>query len=274
MNPIFRIAQQEISVQSRNHWLHMFIIVFMLLLVGIAYLGLRVMGYTGTQDFTRTAASLLNVVLYIVPLLALVLGALGFSADEGTQELLFSLPLPRRTIFWGKFLGLFGALVVPMLTAFILAGVFIFLQVGSHGLGQYLGFMGVAMVLALLFLNLAGLLSVLFPRKLTTFAVSLCLWFFMVILYDLGVIATTLFLPDYAGERFVVGAVFLNPIDLLRIAALMLLGGTEFFGQAGATFIHVWGTDIAAAAVMAMSVLLWFIMPQLAILRKLDKLDF
>ncbi|NIR49851.1 ABC transporter permease subunit [candidate division KSB1 bacterium] len=274
MKRILRIAQQEISVQARNRWLHIFTLVFSLLLIGIAYFGLRAMGYTGTQDFTRTSASLLNLVIYIVPLLALVLGTLGFSGDEGTQELLYSLPLPRRTVFWGKFCGLYAALALPMLSAFLLTGLFISIQAGSQGIGQYLGFMGVSLILALVFLNLSGLVSVLFPKKLGAFAVSLFLWLFLVVLYDLGVIGTTLFLPEYVGERFVFGAVFFNPIDLLRIAGLMLLGGKEFFGQAGATFVHYWGEEVIAVGVMGLSVLLWLFIPQLAILKRLNRLDF
>jgi len=251
-----------------------FFLPFALLLLGIAYFGLRTMGYAGTQDFSRTSASLLNLVIYIVPLLSLVLGTLGFSGDEGTQELLYSLPLPRRVIFLGKFLGLYVSIALPMLTAFVLAGLLILLQAGSEGLGQYLAFMGVALVLALLFLNLAGLVSVLLPRKLTAFAVSLFLWLFLVLLYDLGVIGVTLFLPEYLGERFVFAAIFMNPIDLLRISGLMILGGTEFFGQAGATFVHTLGGDFAAASLLAISVLLWFLVPQGIMLRKLERLDF
>ena len=49
-------------------------------------------GYTGSmQDFSRTTLSLLNLVLYIIPLVSLVIGVISFSSDGRFNELILAV---------------------------------------------------------------------------------------------------------------------------------------------------------------------------------------
>ena len=89
-NIIIYIARQELTVNIRNKWTILFAIVFGALVVGLSYFGIMAEGFSGMQNFTRTSASILNLVLYIVPLVSLVMGTLSFTGDKGSTELLFS----------------------------------------------------------------------------------------------------------------------------------------------------------------------------------------
>ena len=66
--PIFTIAGQETRISMRNRWTLLFAGVFGLLALAISYFGLVTEGYAGFQGFARTTASLLSLVLYLVPL--------------------------------------------------------------------------------------------------------------------------------------------------------------------------------------------------------------
>ncbi len=79
-----------------------FALVFGLLVVSNCYVGMMAEGYSGMEGFTRTSASLLNLVLYIVPLVALTMGTQSFTSDKGSAELLFSQPVSRMEVIIGK----------------------------------------------------------------------------------------------------------------------------------------------------------------------------
>jgi Cu-processing system permease protein len=64
------------------------------------------------QDFARTAASLVQLVLLLTPLTSLVIGVLALAPERGTAEILFSQPVSRRSILFGRLLGLFAALAI------------------------------------------------------------------------------------------------------------------------------------------------------------------
>ncbi|MGB2869966.1 MAG: ABC transporter permease subunit [Bacteroidota bacterium] len=66
------------------------------------------------QNLTRTSASILNLVLYVVPLLALTMGTLSFTSDKGSTELLFSQPVSRTEVMLGKLLGVFASIALSL----------------------------------------------------------------------------------------------------------------------------------------------------------------
>ena len=87
-NAIFNIARLELTINIRNRWTLIFAFTFAALVVAIAYFGLVTAGTVGFQGFLRTSASLLNLVLYIVPLVALVMGTMSFTSEKSSGDLL------------------------------------------------------------------------------------------------------------------------------------------------------------------------------------------
>ena len=81
------IARHEARVNIRNKWTLTFAAAFGLLAVAISYFGLVTAGAVGFQGFERTTASLLSLVLYLIPNLALVLATLSFTGEPGSGEL-------------------------------------------------------------------------------------------------------------------------------------------------------------------------------------------
>ena len=106
-NAITTIARQELVINIRNRWTMVFAGVFGVLVLAISYFGLVTGGMVGFQGFARTSASLVNIVLYLVPLVALVMGTLSFTSEKSASELLFSQPVTRTEILLGKYFGLF-----------------------------------------------------------------------------------------------------------------------------------------------------------------------
>ncbi len=97
----------------------------------VAGAGYVLSGGHGVQDFARTAVSLVQLVLLLVPLTALVIGVLSLAPERGAAELLFSQPVTRGTILFGKLLGLFQALGAAQAVGFGAAGMARLRAVGS-----------------------------------------------------------------------------------------------------------------------------------------------
>src|SRR3974390_2945633 len=147
-NALLTIARQEFTIGLRSRWMTVFAAVFGVLALAIAYFGTVTAGAAGLQGFERTAASLLSLVLYLVPLLGLMLGTLNITRDRAANELLFSQPVTRGEILAGRLLGLFAGMSAAMLAAFALAAGVIFAEVGPEGFLRFAGLVALSFVLA------------------------------------------------------------------------------------------------------------------------------
>lgn len=258
---VMEIAKQELVVTVRNRWTAIFASVFAVLVISIAYFGVMAEGFSGMQSFTRTSASLLNLVLYIVPLVALTMGTLSFTGDKGSTELLFSQPLSRMDVVLGKLLGVFASIALSTLLGFSLAGAIIFMSSGVEGFFSYALFVILSLALALVFLSMALLVATASRRKAKAFGVAFFLWFFFVLFYDLLALGGTLLLRGQTANTFLFLSIFCNPVDMVRVATLIVLDNATIFGAAGAALIRFLGGGTLGTTVLAGALLVWTIVP-------------
>lgn len=273
MNAVKTIAKQELIVNIRNRWTLVFAGLFGLLVLAISYFGLVTGGDVGFQGFARTSASLLNMVLYIVPLVALTMGTLSFTSEKSAGELLFSQPVSRGEILFGKFLGLFASIFTATLIGFSLAGIIIAAQAGGEGSLRYPVFVGFSLVLALIFLSLSAFISTLCRRQSKAFGVALFAWFFFVLFYDLVVIGATFMFKERTANAFLFGSVFGNPVDMVRIASLITLNGKDIFGAGGAELLRFFGGESLSILFLLGALSVWVVAPLFAAQRLLRRQD-
>lgn len=260
-NAIFNIARLELTINIRNRWTLIFAFAFAALVVAIAYFGLVTAGTVGFQGFLRTSASLLNLVLYIVPLVALVMGTMSFTSERNSGDLLYAQPVTRIEILIGKLGGLFASLLTSTLIGFGLGGLIIAVKAGSEGVLRYPLFVILSMLLGLIFLALSALVAAWSQRKAKAFGITLFLWFFFVLFYDLLVIGGTFLLQERIANRFIFASLAGNPVDMVRVASLIVLNGKPIFGPAGAALVKFLGGDTASLLALAFGLLLWIILP-------------
>lgn len=258
---ISRIARQELLVNIRNKWTIIFAGVFGLLIVGISYIGIMAEGFSGMQNFTRTSASMLNLVLYIVPLVALIMGTLSFTSDRGTTELLFSQPVFRSEVLLGKILGLFYSLSLSMLAGFLVAGGIILSVTGEEGMLQYGIFVLLSLLLALVFLVIAVVIATANKRKSRSFGIALFAWFFFVLFYDLIVLGISLFFKGQTANYILFLSLFGNPVDMVRVASLIILDNVSIFGAAGAALLRFLGGSVLSVVLLVSALVLWIGIP-------------
>lgn len=272
-NAVKTIARQELIINIRNRWTLIFAGAFGVLVLAISYFGLITGGAIGFQGFARTSASLLNLVLYIVPLISLTMGTLSFTSEKSASELLFSQPVTRGEILLGKLSGLFASIATATVAGFGLAGMIIAAKTGSQGATRYPVFVGLSLLLALVFLALAALVAALCQRKAKAFGVALLLWFFFVLFYDLIVIGGTFLMRERAANQFIFASLFGNPVDMVRVASLLILDGKEIFGAAGAALTRMMGGTMASILLLVAGLLVWVVLPFCCAQRLLKRQD-
>lgn len=213
------IAGKEFRDRLRNRWVLSVAVVFTAFALVIAYFGAAQQGAVGFLGIEVTIASLVSLVIYLVPLIALVLGydAIVAERERGSLDLLLSMPITRLELLLGKFAGLAGALTVATVAGFGLAGALLWQQMGGGALVHYAGFMVSALLLGLSFLAIAVMVSVLARDRVRASGVAIALWFFYVLVYDLlllGILVATegRFSLDFFPVLFL-----LNPGDIFRV---------------------------------------------------------
>jgi len=273
LRTIYDIARQELTINIRNKWTIIFAAVFGALVVSISYFGIMAEGFSGMQSFTRTSASLLNLVLYIVPLVALVMGTLSFTGDKGSTELLFSQPLSRSEVLLGKLLGVFMSIALSTLIGFTLAGACVVAANGTEGLMRYASFVLLSLTLSLVFLGISLFVATISRRKAKAFGVALFLWFFLVLFYDLLALGGTLLLKGPTANLFLFLSLFGNPVDMVRVASLIILDNATIFGAAGAALVRFLGGGTMSVLLLVFGLGLWIAIPIFASHRIMQRQD-
>ncbi len=273
-SPLLLCARQELMLAVRSRWTQIFAAVFAVLSLVVAASGYILSGGAGVQDFSRTAASLVQLVLLLTPLTSLVIGVLALAPEKGSAELLFSQPVARSTILGGKLMGLFAALAAAQAIGLGGAGILIFSRSGEDGLRGYAFLFAGALVLTAVFLGIAALLvSGGVGRRARALAVALIVWFTAVVLFDVAALGAASLLPSGAASRLLITAVLVNPIDAVRTAALLGIQGTTAFGAASLAFLRFTKGPAGAAALLALCALAWMVLPVVLAARRLDRAD-
>lgn len=267
------IARHELRIVLRNRWIALYAAVFAGLTFAVSYFGLVLIEFTGFQEFHRTAVSLLNLVLYLVPLAAMLMAVQSFRPEGGATEQLFAEPVTAGEIVLGKFAGLSAAHTLAIVGGFSFTGVLIALKVGTRGLSSYLVLIGFSSLVGLAFLAIASMLAIATRRSTRTYAVVLVVWFLSVLIFDLLIIGLSFVLPHAWANRAALAGAFLNPVDATRVATLLAVAGKEVFGAAGAQLVRALGGTTPAIVLLAAALAAWVVWPVAAAIRLLSRQD-
>jgi Cu-processing system permease protein len=268
-------ARQERTLAVRSRWMQVFAAVFAALAMGVASSGYILTGGHGVQAFGRTAASLLQLVVLLIPLTALVMGVLALASERGAAELLYSQPIDRRGVLLGRLLGLIEALVCAEALGFGLSGWIIFAQNGGEGIGSFTLLFAAAVALTVIFLAIAGAIAsaAIGQRRTRALAIAIVVWFIAVLLFDLTALGIASPLRSGPASRVLIASVLINPVDAVRTGTLLAIEGTAAFGSASLALLRFTKGPAGAALLVAASVVVWIVIPMWVAARRLNRAD-
>lgn len=258
---VLTIGRHELRITLRSRWVVIYAAMFGVLALAVSYFGLTVIEFTGFQEFNRTAVSLLNLVLYVVPLATMLMAVGSFRTEGGANDHLFAEPVTFTEIVFGKVLGLMTAHVLATVLGFGLTGVLVGSKVGTRGISSYLVLVGFTVLVGMVFVSIASLLTILAGRGARAYAVVLVTWFALVLLFDLAVIGLSFVLPEMWANRTAFAAVFLNPVDATRVGTMLAISGKEMFGPAGAQLVRWLGGVGESVLLLVATLVFWITLP-------------
>jgi Cu-processing system permease protein len=231
---IFLIVKKEIKDSFQNRWFIIFTVAFSLLAFLLSYVGTRNIGYSEISGFGRTTASLINLVLMLIPLMGLMLGGITISGERerGTLHYLLSHPISKKEIFAGKYAGLLFSLIFTITIGFALGGIAIFFKSGSSDIGKYLLDLLITLILASSVLSIGMLISVCTKKISKSIGIAIFVWFFLIILSDLGIIGSVILFNLGIEPTFFI--TLLNPTEVYKILSVLILSTRfEILGPVG-----------------------------------------
>jgi Cu-processing system permease protein len=259
-NNVWAIAEKELRDALRNRWFIVFTIAF----AGLALVLSALIQPGGSQlkvaSYSRTAASLINLVLLFVPLIGLTLGAANLSGDRETGALTYLLaqPVNRGEVLLGKYLGMAGALLATLTLGFGVAGLALSFQGSINDAGGYLMTVILAYLLALAMLSLGFLMSTLAQKTASALGGALFLWLFLVFLGDLGIMGTAVATQMPIDVLFLTAA--LNPLQMFKIASILTIqANLEVLGPAGMYATDQFGSMLQP--LMIGGLIIWIVIP-------------
>lgn len=259
---ILTLVTHELRGSLRNLWFALYALVFALLALALSLLSLSGMGTFGFAGFGRTSASLINLVLLIVPLMGLTIGAqsLAGEREQGTLAYLLAQPVSRAEVLIGKLLGLSAALLAALLVGFGLAAALLAWQGGIVAVGQYSLLVGFSLLLALVSLSLGLAISAWSRSSALAIGLALLVWLLLVFLGDLGLMGTAVVMKLDIQTLFAL--TLANPLQVFKIATVYGLRTTlEVLGPAGVYATRTYGAQLVPLLVGVL--VLWVVLPML-----------
>ena len=245
------VAREEYRRALETRWLFGFTALLAALVLGLSFFGLAQSRAVGFQGFARVTLSLMNLVLFIVPLTGLMLGVTSIAGGGGTMPLLLAQPVGRGEVLLGKFLGLAAALTVAQAVGFGGGGVVVASQAGADQVRGFLALTGLSIGLGWLTVATSLCIAVIWSDRLKAMSAALLLWLLMVVAYDLVVLGATAMFQGVSLQTVLFPALLLNPVDLARVLTTLAVGSGALFGPTSAVLMKMFGSTTGVALGLA-----------------------
>ena len=215
---------------------------------------------------SKGALTVLNIILFVTPLMSLLYTVTYLYASHDFQVLLLSQPIKRKQIWQSLYMGVSSSLLI----AFLLGAGIPMLMYTDLTTGLILVLMGC--VNTLIFVSLAFLTTMLTSDKTRGTGVSILIWLLLTMIYDAILLYAIFLLSDWPLETPLLTLLMHNPLDLTRFQVILQMDVAAMMGYGGAAFKEFLGAT-GGIIVSAILLLLWIIVPYLISLRIFKKKD-
>jgi ABC-2 type transport system permease protein len=245
MKHLWLTAWADIVESLRARWFMVYTAIFGSIVVLLFIFGLtesRIMGFTG---LSRLLITYIQLTMAILPIFVLITTVRSLAGDReaGVFEYMLSLPIGLAAWFWGKMVGRFVVVFLPVFLAMIgaiLWGMIRGAAVPYELVGYYTALL---MVLCWCFLGIGMLISTLARSADVAQGAAFIIWLFLILFLDL--ILLGIMIRESLPPETAVAISLANPLQVFRTASmllfdaeLVLLGPTAYvildlFGRTG-----------------------------------------
>ena len=190
----------------------------------------------------------------------LAFDAIVGESERGTLLLLLTYPIRRWQIIIGKFLGHLTILAIAIFLGYGLVA--LYFVIDDVGTAQewlsYLSMMGSSLLLGAVFIALGYLVSVIVQQRATATGISLALWLFIVVFYDLILLGALLADKNHVIQSKLLAVLILfNPADVYR---LFNLTGSDISALASG-MSGITQSGLLSPSTLIITLIIWLLIP-------------
>ncbi len=260
---MLKILKYSIFDLLRSRWSYVYFAFYLLLSFVLLFLN---------NDVNKAVITLMNIIIVLTPLIGTIFGVMYYYNSKEFTELLLAQPIKRSTIFMGQYLGISLSLTLSLVFGlgipFVFYGLFKSAVIFNFSLllvvGAFLNFVFVALAYNIALSN---------ENKIKGFGYAILVWLFLAVVYDGIFMILAIQFKEYPLDKFALGAMMFNPIDLSRTLILLKLDISALLGYTGAVFKQFFGTN-KGLLISLLILCFWVCLPVLRMNLKLRKKDF
>lgn len=245
MKHLWLTAWADIIESLRARWFMVYSLVFGGIVVILFAFGLsesRIMGFTGLSRLLVTYIQLSMAILPVFVLITTVRSVAG-DREAGVFEYMLSLPVSLSAWFWGRVIGRFFVVFLPVFLAMAAALVWGAVKGADIPWNLFVYYNALLMALAWCFLGIGMLISTVARSSDVAQGAAFIVWLTLLLFLDL--ILLGVMIQDHFPPETAVAIALANPMQVFRTATMMLfdpqlvlLGPTAYiildnFGQSG-----------------------------------------
>ncbi len=222
MKYLWLTAKLDIVESLRARWFAIYSLVFGGLVALLFVFGLtesRVLGFIGLSRLLVTYIQLCMAILPIFVLITTVRSVAG-DREAGVFEYLLSLPVGLAAWFWGKILGRYLVIFLPVFAAMGGAVLWALLRGIEVPWGMFVYYTALLAVMGWCFLGMGMLVSALARSTDVAQGAAFMIWLTLLLFLDL--ILLGIMIQGHVQPEVVVGIALANPLQVFRTAALAL----------------------------------------------------
>jgi ABC-2 type transport system permease protein len=222
MKQLWLTAKLDIVESLRARWFMIYSLVFGGIVVLLFAFGLtesRVLGFIGLSRLLVTYIQLTMAILPIFVLITTVRSVAG-DREAGVFEYLLSLPVGLAAWFWGKIVGRYVTVFLPVFIAMLGAALWGAFQGIEVPWDMFLYYTALLAAMGWCFLGLAMLISTLARTTDVAQGAAFMLWLTLLLFLDL--ILLGVMIQGRTSPEVAVTIALANPLQVFRVAALAL----------------------------------------------------
>ncbi len=222
MKHLWLTAKLDVTESLRARWFMLYTLVFggiVALLFGFGLTESRILGFMGLSRLLVTYIQLCMAILPVFILITTVRSVAG-DREAGVFEYLLSLPVPLSAWYWGKMIGRFAVVFVPVFLAMAAAAGWATWEEIPVPWDIFIFYTALLVALAWCFLGIAMFISTLARSADVAQGAAFLTW--LVLLLFLDLILLGLMIQERLPPETIVGIALANPLQVFRTAAMLL----------------------------------------------------
>ena len=222
MNNLFLIAFLDLKESIRAKWFLVYSFVFGGLIALFFIAGVtesQVMGFSG---LSRLLLMYIQITIVILPIFILITTVRSISGDRDnhTLEYMLSFPISLKQYYWGKIIGRFITVYLPVFLAMVIAIIFGTLKGAQIPWNIFFLYTGLLFALSSSFLGIAFFISSFVKSSEVALGLAFFVWIFLLAFLDIALIS--LMMQQRYDDKLIIFISMLNPMEIFRVAAISL----------------------------------------------------